>query len=239
MSFDADLAKIDALHHDEKVSECHALITALSKENGSNVEVQWRYARSLWMCGREQVTDATAREALYREANATIEASLTLPGGDTNGNALKWAGITLGTLGDFISTKEKIQNAFKIREFFDKAHAANPSDATVVHCIAKWCFKVASIGMIERGIATALFATPPSSSYAEAEEYARKAASINTDKTWAGNGLLLGEICYQQSKYGEAKAAFEAVTKGQALSAAHRAEIELAVEWIGKCAYYD
>lgn len=48
---------------------------------------------------------------------------------------------------------------------------APQTDPTVQHILGRWCFSVASVGFIERKLASVIFATPPESSFEEALPY--------------------------------------------------------------------
>jgi hypothetical protein len=41
-------------------------------------------------------------------------------------------------------------------------------DQTLNHLLGRWCYAVASVSWMERKLASAIFATPPESSYDEA-----------------------------------------------------------------------
>ncbi len=69
------------------------------------------------------------------------------------------------------TTKEKIQNAFKIKEHALKSTRLNPAGATAHHVLGEWAFGVASISFVERRVAAALFATPPTATYEEALQH--------------------------------------------------------------------
>lgn len=58
--------------------------------------------------------------------------------------------MILGTLGDYLPTKEKIANAFKIKDYFVAAEERAGDDATIQLALGKWCYSVASVGFIER-----------------------------------------------------------------------------------------
>jgi len=109
----------------------------------------------------------------------------------------KWMAIMLSSLGDFVSTKEKIGNAYKIRDHIIKAMELKPNDPTTVHLYGRWCFGVANISWIERTMASTLFATPPTSSYDEALKYFLEAADIQPH--YIRNAIFIGD-CYTNLK---------------------------------------
>ena len=84
-------------------------------------------------------------------------------------------------VGDFQGTKEKIANAFKIKEHALKANELQPKDATTLHLLGRWCFGVSNIGWMERKLASTLFGTPPESTYDEALKYFLEAHEVNPE----------------------------------------------------------
>ena len=96
-----------------------------------------------------------------------------------DGLAQKWLGVMLGSGGDFQTTKEKIQNSYKVREALDAAYELRPDDATVALALGQWCLKVAGVSFVERGLARAIFGgSPPESTYAEALKSYRGAQEL-------------------------------------------------------------
>lgn len=100
---------------------------------------------------------AFKRAKMFECRTRSDEAEGSLP---PNGLGHKWVGILLGRTGDFIPTKEKIANAFTIKDCFVKALEQNPSDPTLYHCLGQWCYTVASVSWLEKKAASLLFATP-------------------------------------------------------------------------------
>ena len=69
----------------------------------------------------------------------------------------RWYAILLGSVGDYITTKEKIKNSATIKKSLDIAEAQLPDDPTVALALGQWAFKVASVSFLERQIAKAIF----------------------------------------------------------------------------------
>ena len=124
------------------------------------------------------------------------------------GYALKWYAILLGRLGDFLPTKEKVGNSYKIKESLEGAAELLPEDASVQTALGQWCYKVASISWIERGVASALFGSPPESSYEEALGFVKASYAIRPSK----KASLYAGLCCMELK-----------------------EKEEAAEWLDKC----
>jgi len=178
--------RLDDLFDNGKCSEVLAELEKDVEGGDSNIETLWRLARCQFETGTGKPKDEQKEwyEKSYATALKGIEADATHYGG------FKWAGISLGFIGDFVGAKEMIGNAFKIREYFDTADSITEgTDPTVKHAIGKWCYKIANIGFLERTAASALFATPPNSSFEEALEY-----FLGADKMLEGKLKFVG-VC--------------------------------------------
>ncbi|VDL86297.1 unnamed protein product [Schistocephalus solidus] len=85
----------------------------------------------------------------------------------------RWYGIFLDLEGQQEGTKKRIENAYKVKEYFQKAVELNENDYATLHALGIWCYTVASLGKIERVFARAFFSAPPTSSYEEVRWFAR------------------------------------------------------------------
>jgi len=123
----------------------------------------------------------------------------------------KWYAILLSAVGDLIGTKEKLQNAYKIKEHAVKAATLKPDDSTTQHLLGRWCFSVANIGFIERKLASALFATPPESSFQEALGYFLKCQELcdAVNQTNLRNLVFLGDTYVAMKDKAKAKPWYE------------------------------
>jgi hypothetical protein len=81
-----------------------------------------------------------------------LQCSLCIPGlehakaalaiDDKDADAHKWFAITLGSCGDFLSTKEKIGNGYVFKQHVDRAIALRPSDHSLYHLQGRFQFEV-------------------------------------------------------------------------------------------------
>eukprot|EP01006_Ploeotia_vitrea_P043828 TRINITY_DN66783_c3_g1_i1.p1 TRINITY_DN66783_c3_g1~~TRINITY_DN66783_c3_g1_i1.p1 ORF type:complete len:140 (-),score=14.17 TRINITY_DN66783_c3_g1_i1:49-468(-) len=134
-------AEVDKLHKDGAIQECYDKLQAKLAENPDNVDVMWRAARSCYMQAQEK-TDKADKEALFRKGLEIAENAVKAD--PTKGQPHKWVGICLSKIGDFISTKEKIGNAYIIRDSFQKAVEVDEKDATSTVCF-HWVMSLFSI----------------------------------------------------------------------------------------------
>jgi len=190
------ISAADTLHAAKKPVELFAL---LKDADTDDVEVAWRVARAYHDMAEEE-PDKAAREQLVCDGLAVAEGALeSVP---DSGLALKWFAILLGRLGDFLPTKEKVANSYKIKDALVTAAELLPEDASVQTAIGQWCLKVAGISWVERNAAKLLFGSPPESSYEEALGFFEKSHAIRPSKKAA---LQAGQACDKLSRGTDAK----------------------------------
>lgn len=224
------IEQADAAHDRGNIAAVHALLkAAIEDQKLDSVELLWRYARCHYDLA-EETTEKAEKEGFV---NTGIQIIQKAQEKDPNHWAVhKWNGILLGSLGEFQSTKDKIANAYKIRDHFLKACELNPKDGTTHHCMGKWCWKVLQIGFLERQAASLIFGSPPTSTYEECEKYLVAADALSRT---INNCLLLGDLCYQKSRYGEAKQWYNSAIALEAVTEAQRRQVEDAKKKLAKC----
>ncbi|CAG5124129.1 unnamed protein product [Candidula unifasciata] len=140
-------------------------------KDSKDANILWRLARAA--ADKGKMFDGDVKKKLIYEAFEYIKKALELD--DNNSSCHKWYGILLDYTGEYEGTKQKIANAFTVRDHFQKAIELNPKDATSKHCMGVWCFTCADLPWIQRKMAAVVFSTPPTSTYEEALEYFKSA----------------------------------------------------------------
>ena len=199
-----------ANHDDHNIKE-------REKKKNNDPEILWRYARLLHRQTESvKPNDTITREQLIRRSLAFIEEALEVLETEVspqatddatkkanNGNdsqyyssyasCYKWKALLIGELGNYVTIKEKISNAFVIKELFLKSldmqqKISNDDngndggeDPVVLFGMGEWCSRVAATGYLQRTLASTLFAVPPESSYDEACLWYRKALKEKPD----------------------------------------------------------
>lgn len=224
------IAKADAFH---KAEDIHANFKTLEEAYASgnqDPEILWRLGRACYDQAQETTDKAEKQKHITRALELEKAAVEQLP---NNFAAQKWCGIVLSATGEFIPTKEKIANAYIIRDHFLKATELNPNDCTSAHCLGKWCWSVLQIGWIERQAASLLFGTPPTSTYEECEEYLLKSAKLEMNQVY--NNLLLGDLYYQQKKWADAKKWYQHAIECPVVTENQKRQHEEAKAKLAKC----
>ena len=194
---ESQIERFDRLHASplDRTDELLKLLRDASRDtNAVDVDVEWRYARACLDASNALPEKDPKREGLTFEGLRAAERAAALAPDD--GLAQKWLGVMLGSVGDFQTTKEKIQNSYKVREALDAAYALRPDDATVALALGQWCLKVAGVSFVERGLARAIFGgSPPEATYAEALKFFRQAQELKpASKTKALIKLVEGKM---------------------------------------------
>ncbi|CUF36367.1 Hypothetical protein, putative [Bodo saltans] len=194
-----------------------------------SVDLLWRGARNCYDLAQE-TQDKAEKEVLVRKgfdlAKTAIEVDPSSPASH------KWIGILYGSLGEFIPTKDKIANAYVIRDHFLKSVEINPKDATTQHCMGKWCWTILQIGWIERQAASLLFGTPPSSTNDECRGYLLASHEITPT---IHNCNALGDLYYQEKNWAEAKKWFSLALTIPAITENHKRQHEEATKKRDSC----
>ena len=230
MSTEEIIANADAVQAQLKYHEVKPILETAYNGGNTNPEIAWRLSRNCYDLAQE-TTDKAVKEQLIRRGLEIIEKCVQDDGGN-NFASQKWKGILLGGLGEFIGSKEKIGNAFLIRDFFKKAIELNPKDATSQHCMGKWCWSILQIGWLERQAAAVLFATPPTSTYDECRGYFL--ASDEIERT-IHNCIALGDLYYQEKNWNEAKKWFGAALALPASTENQKRQHEDATKKLASC----
>uniref|UniRef100_A0A0B6ZQN6 Regulator of microtubule dynamics protein 1 n=2 Tax=Arion vulgaris TaxID=1028688 RepID=A0A0B6ZQN6_9EUPU len=190
------LSEADALYDKKDFPATYALL--ISHKDSKNADIMWRLARAATDKGKMQEGDE--RKKLIYEAWGYISTALEL---DANNFCChKWYGILLDYTGEYEGTKQRIANAFKVKEHFLKAIELNPKDGTSKHCLGVWCFLFADMSWVQRKAASLLFASPPTSTYEEALEHFKNAEET-TPGFYNHNLVMLGKT-YMKLKDKEA-----------------------------------
>ncbi|KAJ8042405.1 Regulator of microtubule dynamics protein 1 [Holothuria leucospilota] len=201
------IEEADKLYHSYEIESLYNHL--LQHKDTNNDEILWRLARSSRDVANLASTTPDDKKRLTYETLEYTKRALAL--NDANYACHKWYAICLSDVGDYEGVKQKISNAFIIKEHFEKAIELNPKDATSVHLLGLWCFTFADMPWYQSKIAAVVFATPPTSTYEEALEKFLKAEEINPN-FYSKNFLMIGKT---YSRLGNTKMALLYLTKAK------------------------
>lgn len=191
-------SKADEMFKKNEVNQCYKYLNELYSNGCRNPQVVWRLAKACYEVGTElPKEDKSGRNKYLTEGLGYAKEALAA---DPNiGEAHKWAGIL--TAEQDVGAKEKVSNAYIIRDHFLKAAELSPNDSTVFFCLGKWCYSIMQIGWLERTAATVLFGAPPTSSYLDALKYLEESCRLQET---IQNTTLLGDTLVGMGKPVEA-----------------------------------
>lgn len=167
-----------------------AQVEALAEEHPDDMRVQWRLARALYDVAEEKATPKEEAKDLMTRALATIKR--THEKDRASHDVARWHGIILSGMGRFQSSKEYIANLYTIRDLWEQAVENNPSDASAHHLLGRWAHDIAALSWVKRKLASALFGSPPTATYAEALEHFERAEAISPG-FWKKNLVMLAK----------------------------------------------
>jgi hypothetical protein len=64
---------------------------------------------------------------------------------ESNAEAHKWFAVTVGSRGEFLSTRKKIEDGYMFKEHVDKAIALKPDDPSLHHLLGRFSYEVSIV----------------------------------------------------------------------------------------------
>ncbi|EPY43546.1 regulator of microtubule dynamics protein 1 [Angomonas deanei] len=179
------------------IKGCHEILMKAYEAGERHPEILWRLGRSHYEMAEES-TDSDVRRPHLLQGLELCQQSVKEDG--NNFASHKWLGILLSA--QDVGNKEKIANAYTIKEHFLKAVELNPKDATSLHCMGNWCYSVLKIGWLERKAAAMLFGEPPSSTTEECLKYLLASAEAGDT---IHNATMIGDVYKMDGNKAEAR----------------------------------
>lgn len=206
MTTEEVISKSDAIYSEKQWDQLYThLKEALAKEENQVGEVFWRMARAC----REKANTTTDKEQKKSLTAEGFENSLKgVTKEPESFGCNKWHGIMLDLTARLEGTKKRIENSFLVKQHLMKAAEIDPKDATIEHTLGVWCFEVADLGWMQRKLAAAFFATPPTSSYEEALQHLEGAEKISPH-FYCFNLVYLGKCHLRMGDKAKAKEALQ------------------------------
>ncbi|WAR19008.1 RMD2-like protein [Mya arenaria] len=192
----------------------------------TDVEYYWRISKTTFQISQivGAQGDAERKKRLIYEAKDLAQTAIDLD--NTCANAHKWFAITIGSVGEYEGTQQKIQNGYIYKEHIEKAISINPDDPSNHYLLGRWCWSVYMLSWLERKAAATLFATPPSATIDETLTHFLKADKLNPGK-WKENILFIAKCYIEKRAY---KQAVEWLNKGQQIPTVSQDDKQSATE---------
>lgn len=120
---------------------------------------------------------------------------------DKNYACHKWMAVLLDAKSDLDGIKARVSQLVNVKKYMEKAVELNPDDPTNWHLLGNFAFGLADMPWYQKKVVSAIFATPPSSTYDEALDYFLKAEEKKPN-FYSMNLLFIGK-CYYNLKNNE------------------------------------
>ncbi|RWS07573.1 regulator of microtubule dynamics protein 2-like protein, partial [Dinothrombium tinctorium] len=196
---------------------------------GVNSEISWRLAKATHL--RSIAADKDGDKEMKRQlAFETLEhAKKAIEDNDKNAECHKWYAIAIGSIGDYVSTKEKIQNGNEFKKHVDIALELKPDDPTLHHMLGRWYTEIAKLSWVERKVASTLFSKVPEATHDMALSCFMKAYELKPK--WKENVLCISNSFVAMKKFEDAiqwiDRAVAIRVKGEDDQLAHESLLEL------------
>lgn len=225
------LEQIDQLH---ALRDYESAQNLLSKQGDCSAEILWRRARlSVALAYATKVREGVSKCRHSEAARALLlegfeYASAALQADESCAACHMWYGSMLEATARFAGTKAEIQAAFQIKDSFERAAELDPTDPWAHFLLGSWHFEVASISWATRKMASAAFATPPTSSFEKAIAEFETAEQINPGFS-SRNQLMFGKAYLKLGQRAKAREWLESavnLTPGRTLNMALESDHE-------------
>merc|ERR1712168_261558 len=157
-------------------------------EDSEDVEIVWRLARVVF---EQYKTGGKSDNSILYKSYELIQKALKIT--DENFHVHKWYVVILDSVGEVEGNKVRITNSYVCKEHLEKALSMNQTDGIVYHSLGVWCFLFADMNWVTRKIASAIFASPPTSTYLEALDNFLKAEEVEPG-FYTQNLVMIGTI---------------------------------------------
>ncbi|XP_055943542.1 regulator of microtubule dynamics protein 1-like [Argiope bruennichi] len=174
-------------------------LCSMKNEFMDNPDFLWRFSKATHLYGLvlQNRNEMERRKELAFEACEYAKKAYEIEKNDPE--ILKWLAITMGCIGDFVGTHERIVNGHTFKEYVDKALILKPEDPSLHYMLGRWCYEVASLSWIERRVAATLFSTPPEATLVDARKHLLEAERLKPD--WKENLLYLAKTYISEGDY--------------------------------------
>lgn len=175
---------------------------SMKDEFMNNADFLWRFAKATHLYGivLQNRNEMEKRKELAFEAHEYAKKALEIE--KQNPEVHKWFAITVGCLGDFVKTQERIMNGYAFKEHVDKAISIKPDDPSLHYMLGRWCYEVAMLSWFERKVASTIYSSPPEATLIEARDHLLQAERLKPD--WKENLLYLAKTYVGEGDYSTA-----------------------------------
>jgi len=193
------MAKGDQLDQQLKANEALNYYLPASKLEPNNAELLVRIARQY----RHLMTETSSKKEKLRLGLISLESAQRAANlAPKNAEAQLSPAISYGKMLPYMSSRDQVTNAPKIKESVDRTLALDPQNDTAWHILGRWNRVLASVNVVKRLMAQALYGNLPKTTNEDALKCLRKAIEINPNRLI--HYIELGRIYAQMGNKEEA-----------------------------------
>ena len=179
------------------------------KVEPQNYEALWKASRACVdiadVITKSDKAAAQQRQKLYTDGtNYALKAVAANPN-DTWGHFQVAAALGLKLL--MLSQKQQVDGSKQVKAEIDKAIALDPTNDLAYHALGRWHRRIAEIGGAQRFFGSILYGSIPKGSFAESEQYLKKAVDMKPE--FIHHRLELGLTYVSLKKYDLAAQEFQ------------------------------
>jgi tetratricopeptide (TPR) repeat protein len=174
-----------------------------------NYEALWKASRACVdiadvITGTDKAS-AAERQKLYTQGTDYAQKAVAANANDTWGHFQVAAALGKKLL--MLGNKEQIDGSKRIKAEIDKAIALDPTNDLAYHALGRWHRRIAEIGGAQRFFGSILYGSIPKGTFAESEQYLKKAAEMKPG--FVDHHLELGITYVSLKKYDLAAQEFQ------------------------------
>ncbi|XP_066990984.2 regulator of microtubule dynamics protein 2 [Anabrus simplex] len=171
------------------------------QKSAPSVGLLWRLAKASHFMAIECNENLEKKKEYVLQGCSFAQQALELD--DRNSEAHKWFAVLVGSRGEFMGIKGRIEDGFVFKQHVDRALTLHPTDPSLHHLLGRFKYEVAMLSWMERKVAGTLFAEPPSATHKEALENFLRAEELSP-VPWKENELFIAKCYISEGNFGEA-----------------------------------
>jgi tetratricopeptide (TPR) repeat protein len=179
------------------------------KAEPTNYEALWKASRAYFDVGdlvdQKEQNAAEKQKKLYLQSESYARQAIRANPNDTWGHFFLSAAMGKHAL--LLGKKEQINMSRSIKAEIERAIALDANNDLAYHALGRWHRRMAEIGGMQRFFGGIIFGSIPKGTFAEAEQYFKKAILLNPDYT--NHHLELGRTYLDMKKYDLATQEFQ------------------------------
>lgn len=171
------------------------------KQFPDDIDIMWRYARSLFLMSEMQ-TDPETKRVFISASIKLLEKCLDRDVFHTNANLIMSAALAAENEVAGLGLAKAIANLNDVKLCLLKVVAVDPLHAPSLRALGGWCAAILQLSRIERVAFWWFSKEMPTTTFEECEKYLLRSHAL--DKTQIPNSLLLGDVYAWKERNDEA-----------------------------------